>query len=203
MKCSPGWGGGTSRRNTRQTQNFYVPMTCDKAGRRALWYRGAKVWQDIPLPLRNRTSTKSFRRAYKKKPCWISNRARRQSGFPTFISCQRQDINVLPKRRQSHQGDKLCDVTTVPLVARWPVFLARASDADGEPQYSDSLIVCGESPESLLAISYTYTPVITAIYILYLHDAQHLIMVLVNWRCKHTLIVFLPIKICVYVYKNK
>ena len=52
-----------------------------------------------------------------------------------FISCQRQDANVLPKRRQSHQGDKLCDVSTVPLVARWPVFLARGSDADGEPHY--------------------------------------------------------------------
>ena len=63
----------------------------------------------------------------------IRNRARRQSGFPTFISCQRQDANVLPKRRQSHQGDKLCDVSTVPMVARWPVFLARGSDADGEP----------------------------------------------------------------------
>ena len=65
----------------------------------------------------------------------VSNRARRQSGFPTFISCQRQDANVLPKRRQSHQGDKLCDVSTVPLVARWPVFLARGSDADGEPHW--------------------------------------------------------------------
>ena len=64
------------------------------------------------------------------------NRARRQSGFPTFISCQRHDVNVLPKRRQSHQGDKLCDVSTVPLVARWPVFLARGSDADGEPHCS-------------------------------------------------------------------
>ena len=42
---------------------------------------------------------------------------------------------MLPKRRQSHQGDKLCDVSTVPLVARWPVFLARGSDADGEPHY--------------------------------------------------------------------
>ena len=63
------------------------------------------------------------------------NRARRQSGFPTFIPCQRQDANVLPKRRQSHQGDKLCDVSTVPLVARWPVFLARGSDADGEPHF--------------------------------------------------------------------
>ena len=62
-----------------------------------------------------------------------SNRVRRQSGFPTFISCQRQDPNVLPKQRQSHQGDKLCDVSTVPLVARWPVFLARGSDADSEP----------------------------------------------------------------------
>ena len=30
---------------------------------------------------------------------------------------------------------KLCDVGTVPLVARWPVFLARGSDADGEPHY--------------------------------------------------------------------
>ena len=64
---------------------------------------------------------------------YCCNRARRQSGFPTFISCKRQDANVLPKRRQSHQGDKLCDVSTVPLVARWPVFLARGSDADGEP----------------------------------------------------------------------
>ena len=63
----------------------------------------------------------------------LYNRARRQSGFPTFIPCQRQDANVLPKRRQLHQGDKLCDVSTVPLVARWPVFLARGSDADGEP----------------------------------------------------------------------
>ena len=62
-----------------------------------------------------------------------TNRARRQSGFPTFISCQRQDANVLPKWRQSHQGDKLCDVSTVPLVARWPVFLARGSDVDSEP----------------------------------------------------------------------
>ena len=60
-------------------------------------------------------------------------KGRRQSGFPTFIPCQCQDANVLPKRRQSHQGDKLCDVSTVPLVARWPVFLARGSDADGEP----------------------------------------------------------------------
>ena len=64
---------------------------------------------------------------------FFNNRVRLQSGFPTFISCQRQDANVLPKRRQSHQGDKLCDVSTVPLVARWPVFLARGSDADGEP----------------------------------------------------------------------
>ena len=61
------------------------------------------------------------------------NRVCRQSRFPTFISCQRQDPNVLPKRRQSHQGDKLCDVSTVPLVARWPVLLARGSDADSEP----------------------------------------------------------------------
>ena len=64
-----------------------------------------------------------------------ANRARRQSGFPTFISCQRQDANVLPKRRQSHQGDRLCDVSTVALVARWPVFLARGSDADGGPHF--------------------------------------------------------------------
>ena len=35
--------------------------------------------------------------------------ARRRGGFPTLISCQPQD--------------KLCDVSTVPLVARWPVFL--------------------------------------------------------------------------------
>ena len=61
------------------------------------------------------------------------NRVCRQSAFPTFISCQHQDPNVLPKRRQSHQGDKLCDVSMVPLVARWPIFLARGSDTDGEP----------------------------------------------------------------------
>ena len=80
---------------------------------------------------------------FKTRPrnCEAVYRARRQSGFPTFISCQRQDPNVLPKRRQSHQGDKLCDVSTVPLVARWPVFLARGSDADGEPHY-DVVSVC-------------------------------------------------------------
>ena len=55
---------------------------------------------------------------------FVPNRVHRQSGFLTFISCQRQDAHVLPKRRQSHRGDKLCDVSTVPLVARWPVFLA-------------------------------------------------------------------------------
>ena len=65
--------------------------------------------------------------------CVVQIGARRQSGFPTFISCQRQDAHVLPKRRQSHQGDKLCDVSTVPLVARWPVLLAGGSHADGEP----------------------------------------------------------------------
>ena len=63
------------------------------------------------------------------------NSARRQSRFPMFIPCQCQDANVLPKRQQSHQGDKLCDVSTVPLVARWPVFLARGSDANGEPHF--------------------------------------------------------------------
>ena len=57
-----------SRRDTRQTRNFYVPMTYNKAGQRALWYRGAKAWQDIPLALRNCTNAKSFRRAYKTNP---------------------------------------------------------------------------------------------------------------------------------------
>ena len=64
---------------------------------------------------------------YSKFCLHTNNRARHQSGFPTFISCQRQDANVLPKRRQSHQGDKLCDVSTVSLVARWPIYLARGS----------------------------------------------------------------------------
>ena len=41
-------------------------MTYNKAGQRALWYHGAKAWQDIPLALQNCTSAKSFRRAYKK-----------------------------------------------------------------------------------------------------------------------------------------
>ena len=67
--------------------------------------------------------------------CRFPNRARRQSRFPTFISCQRQDANVLPKRRQSHQGDNLCDISMVTLMARWPVFLACRSDADGEPHW--------------------------------------------------------------------
>ena len=58
----------------------------------------------------------------------VANGVRRQSGFLTFISCQRQDANVLPKRRQSHQGGKLCDVSTVPLVARWPADLTRTAN---------------------------------------------------------------------------
>ena len=44
-----------------------------------------------------------------------------RADFRRLYTCQRQDAHVLPKRRQSHQGDKLCDVSTVPLVARWPV----------------------------------------------------------------------------------
>ena len=76
---------------------------------------------------------KCLPRQFRRQVTYMYNRARRQSGFPTFISCQRQDAHVLPKRRQSHQGDKLYDVSTVPLVARGPVFLARGSDADGEP----------------------------------------------------------------------
>ena len=84
-----------------------------------------------------------------------TNRARRQSGFPTFIPCQRQDVNVLPKRRQSHQGDKLCDVSTVPLVARWPVFLARGSDADGEPH--SSIIYCTVNCNSFGLFFYVYS----------------------------------------------
>ena len=81
------------------------------------------------------------------------NRARRQSGFPTFISCQRQDANVLPKRWQSHQGDKLCDVSTVPLVARWPVFLARGSDADSEPHFKNITTVFSDWNTSHLSDS--------------------------------------------------
>ena len=88
-----------------------------------------------------------------------TNRVRRQSGFPTFIPCQRQDANVLPKRRQSHQGDKLCDVSTVPLVARWPVFLARRSDADGEPHitYSTTIYCYTTTTIPLLLLLYNTT----------------------------------------------
>ena len=63
--------------------------------------------------------------------CKIGSAVR--ADFRRLYPANRQDVNVLPKRRQSHQGDKLCDVSTVPLVARGPVFLARGSDADGEP----------------------------------------------------------------------
>ena len=90
------------------------------------------------------------------------HRARRQSGFPTFIPCQRQDANVLPKRRQSHQGDKLCDVSTVPLVARWPVFLARGSDADGEPHCTELWLRDGSSRGGT-----SHRPVATFAYILH------------------------------------
>ena len=50
-----------SRRYTRQTRNFYVLMIYNKAGQRALWYRGAKAWPDISLALRNCTKCKEFR----------------------------------------------------------------------------------------------------------------------------------------------
>ena len=55
-----------------------------------------------------------------------------------------------PKRRQSHQGDKLCDVSTVPLVASWPVFMARGSGADGEPHY--------DSVRMLKTVAFPWTP---------------------------------------------
>ena len=103
-------------------------------------------WQEISLSNTIELTTVT---PWKQKICHykrrflpvFENRVRRQSGFPTFISCQRHDVNVLPKRRQWHQGDKLCDVSTVPLVAHWPVFLARGSNADGEP-HSTGSIVC-------------------------------------------------------------
>ena len=103
---NPGLGLSTSQKYKQVSQLGQFHLTCG-------WY---SVNQSIAKPS-------------------AANRARRQSGFPTFISCQRQDANVLPKRRQSHQGDKLCDVSTVSLVARWPVFLASGSDTDGEPHY--------------------------------------------------------------------
>ena len=64
-----------------------------------------------------------------------------RADFRRLYPANAKDPNVLPKRRQSHQGDKLCDVSTVPLVARWPVFLARGSDADGEPHYYHNIFV--------------------------------------------------------------
>ena len=97
------------------------------------WTSPSKASELDPFPAGLQKTIK-YRSLVTRPPDFNWNRARRQSGFPTFISCQRQDANVLPKRRQSHQGDKLCDVSTVPLVARGPVFLARGSDADGEPQ---------------------------------------------------------------------
>ena len=97
--------------------------------------------ENITFTIAKLTHIAKYRKVYAcmdiKQTCvpWQLNRARRQSGFPTIISCQRQDVNMLPKRQQSHKGDKLCDVSTVPLVARWPIFLARGSDADGEPHF--------------------------------------------------------------------
>ena len=74
---------------------------------------------------------------------WLAYRGPLSERISDVISCQRQDANVLPKRRQSHQGDKLCDVSMVPLVARWPVFLARGSDADGKPHCSNMNMLYG------------------------------------------------------------
>ena len=95
------------------------------------FWTSSSMWVDDCSCSENQSKDSSGRT--RNKSWTVGNRVRRPSGFPTFISCQRQDANVLPKRRQSHQGDKLCDVSTVPLVARWPVFLAGGSDADGEP----------------------------------------------------------------------
>ena len=58
------------------------------------------------------------------------------------------DVYILPMPRRQRaaqatiatKGDKVCDVSTVPLVARWPVFLARGSDADGEPHYATTVL---------------------------------------------------------------
>ena len=58
------------------------------------------------------------------------NRARRQSGFPTVISCQRQDPNVA-QATTIDQGDKLCNVSTVDEVGPYP------ADLNGEPHWTD------------------------------------------------------------------
>ena len=55
-----------SQRNTRQSQDFHVPLVRTKAGRRSLSYRGAVLWTEIPHAIKLRPNLSSFKRAYKK-----------------------------------------------------------------------------------------------------------------------------------------
>ena len=51
------------------------------------------------------------------------NRVHRQSRFPTFIMAQRHYIRMSATRYQcSDQGENICDVSMVWLVAQWPIF---------------------------------------------------------------------------------
>ena len=63
-------------------------------------------WQRIPrnavLPLRRHALAPPTPKIQVRRQIQIGPAVR--ADFPTFISCQRQDSNVLPKRRQSHQG---------------------------------------------------------------------------------------------------
>ena len=138
-------------RHTKKKKSVTLSKLCLPNMKLGMWgHEKYRIWEDgnkenMKLRTWNKVILKfevgEFTASLREPSSWQANtlcnckatRARRQSRFPTFISCQPQDANVLPKRRQSHQGDKPCDISTVPLVARWPVFLARWSDADGEP----------------------------------------------------------------------
>lgn len=54
-----------SERHTRQVNDFYVPRARTEDGKRALSYRGAKVWNSVPTNLKCCSNPKTFRKSYR------------------------------------------------------------------------------------------------------------------------------------------
>ena len=55
-----------NQHETRQAWDFYTPMMRTQAGRRALSFRGPKLWSTVPQDLKNSVSLRSFKHAYRR-----------------------------------------------------------------------------------------------------------------------------------------
>lgn len=53
-----------SQRSTRQSGDIYIPRVSTTAGKMSLAYRGGKLWNSLPLSLRQSTTLNVFKQQY-------------------------------------------------------------------------------------------------------------------------------------------